>query len=174
MSSKFLPFKLFCVKWWHLAHGKFFSQNSIMFPRYWGLNFGPFRAKSDSLNEIATLKANVCIKNIVEAFFHFLKIWVELYKKKQILTFLCLLLSRNHGPKPQKAEFLSNFETSYLPWPSLAHTFFWFLWKPCRGTNTLWPGTEWSLKIQFLLKNCFATQPIMAAALGLVQNVNTL
>ena len=66
-------------------------------------------------------------------FFHFLKIWVELYKKKQILTFLCLLLSRNHGPKPQKSEFLS-----YLPWPSLAHTFFWFLWKPFGGTNTLW------------------------------------
>ena len=107
-------------------------------------------------------------------FFHFLKIWVELYKKKQILTFLCLLLSRNHGPKPQKSEFLS-----YLQWPSLAHTFFWFLWKPFRGTNTLWsknqgPGTEWSLKIQFLFKNCFATQPIMAAALGLGQNVNAL
>ena len=42
-------------------------------------------------------------------FFHFLKVWVELYKKKQILTFLCLLLSRNHDPKPQKSEFLSNF-----------------------------------------------------------------
>ena len=36
------------------------------------------------------------------------------------------------------------------------------------------PGTERLLKIQFLFKNCFATQPIMAAALGLVQNVNTL
>ena len=71
-------------------------------------------------------------------FFHFLKIWAELYKKKQILTFLCLLLSRNHGPKPQKAEFLSNFETSYLSWPSLGHTFFWFLWKPFWGANTQW------------------------------------
>ena len=71
-------------------------------------------------------------------FFYFPKIYIELYKKKQIFTFLCLLLSRNHGLKPQKSEFLSNFETSYLPWPSLAHTFFWFLWKPFGGTNTLW------------------------------------
>ena len=36
------------------------------------------------------------------------------------------------------------------------------------------PGTEWSLKIQFLFKNCFAMQPTMAAVLGLVQKVNTL
>ena len=35
-------------------------------------------------------------------------------------------------------------------------------------------GTEWSLKIQFLFKNCFAIQPTIAAALGLVQKVNTL
>ena len=69
--------------------------------------------------------------------FHFLKIWIMLYKKKQILTFLCFLLSRNHGLKPQKSEFSLNLETSYLPWPSLAHTFFWFLWKPFEGTNTL-------------------------------------
>ena len=47
------------------------------------------------------------------------------------MTLLCLLLSRNHGLKPQKSEFLSNFETPYLPWPSLAHTFL-------GGTNTLW------------------------------------
>ena len=116
-------------------------------------------------------------------FFQFLKVWVELYKKEQILTFLCLLLSRNHGPKPQKAEFLSNFETSYLSWPSLANTFFWLLWKPFGGTNTLWskkimckqgPGTAWSLEIQSLFKNCFAMQPIMVVVLGLGQKVNTL
>ena len=80
--------------------------------------------------------------------FHFLKIWIMLYKKKQILTFLCFLSSRNHGPKPQKSEFLWNLETSYLPWPSLAHTFFWFLSKPFEGTNTLCsknhvPGRTW-------------------------------
>ena len=51
---------------WHLVN--FFPKNSNLFPRYWGPNFGPFRAKSDSLNEIATLKANICVKNIVEAF----------------------------------------------------------------------------------------------------------
>ena len=48
---------------WHLLN---FSQNPNSFPRYWGPNFRPFRAKSDSLNEIATLKANICVENIVE------------------------------------------------------------------------------------------------------------
>ena len=51
-----------------MSPGKFFSQNSNSLPRYWGLNFGPFRAKSDSLNEVATLKANICVNNIVEVF----------------------------------------------------------------------------------------------------------
>ena len=46
----------------------FFPQNFNSFSRYWDPNFGPFRAKSDSLNEIATLKANICVKNIVEVF----------------------------------------------------------------------------------------------------------
>ena len=68
MSSNFLRFQLFYTKWWHLAPGKFFPQNFNSFPRYWGPNFGLFRAKSDSMNEIATLKANICVKNIVEAF----------------------------------------------------------------------------------------------------------
>ena len=51
-----------------MSPGKFFSQNCSSFPRYWGPNFDPFRAKSDSLNEIATLKANICVNNIVEVF----------------------------------------------------------------------------------------------------------
>ena len=58
MSS--FHFQLFCTKWWYLAPGKFFLENSHLFPRYWGPNFSPFRAKSDSLNETATLKANMC------------------------------------------------------------------------------------------------------------------
>ena len=183
MASNFLCFQLFCTKWWHLAPDNFFSQNSNSFPRYWGPNFGPFKAKSDSWMKLLIWKEiYVSRTSLKYVFFHFLKIWVQLYKKKQILTLLCLLLSRNHGLKPQKSEFSSNFETSYLLWLSLAHTFFWFLWKPF-GVLTLCgakimckqgSGTEWSLKIQFLFKNCFAMQPIMVAALSLVQDLNTL
>ena len=78
-------------------------------------------------------------------------------------------MSRNHGPKPQKSGFSSNFETSHLPWlslaQSLAHTFFWFFGKPFGGTNTLWsknhvPARAWdrvitqnSIFIQKLLCN---------------------
>ena len=115
--------------------------------------------------------------------FHFLKIWVELYKKKQILTFLCLLLSRNHGPKPQKSEFSSKTLRLHISYGHHLHILFSGFCESHLGVLILCrakimckqgPGTEWSLKIQFLFKNCFVTRPIMAAALGLVQNVNTL
>ena len=121
---------------WHLIN--FFPKFPICSPDIEARIMALFRQKVTHWMKLLIWKEIYVSRPLLKHFFfHFLETWVELYKKKQTLTFLCLLLPRNHGLKPQKFQFLSNFETSYLRWPSLADTFFWFLWKPFGGTNTM-------------------------------------
>ena len=184
MSSNFLRFQLFCTKSWHLALGKFFPQNSNSFSRHWGPNFGPFRAKSDSMNEIATLKANICVKNIVKVFLFFIfwKYGLNYTRKSKFwpsYACCCLeIMAWNH----KNLNFCQTLRL-HISHDHHLHILFSVFCESHLGVLILCgakimckqgPGTEWSLKIQFLFKNCFAMQPIMVVALGLVQNVSTL
>ena len=184
MFWNFLCFQLFCTKWWKLAPGKIFSQNSNSFPRYWGSNFGPFRAKSDSLNEIATFKANICVKNIAEVFLFFIfwKFGLNYTRKSKFwLSYACCcleIMARNH----KNLNFRQTLRLR-ISYGHHLHILFFGFWESHLVVLTLCgakimckqgPATERSLKVQFLFKNCFATHPIMLAALGLVQKVNTL
>ena len=182
ISSNFLRFQYFILNddIWHLVN--FFSQNSHLFPRYWGPNFGPFRAKKWLPEWNCYFESKYMFQEHCWSisFFIFWKYRLNYTRKSK----LCLLLSRNNGAKPQKAEFSTNFKTSYLnSHGHHLHILFSGFCESHLGVLILCgakimckqgPGTEWSLKIQFLFKNCFATQPIMATALGLGQNVNTL
>ena len=181
MSS--FHFQLFCTKWWYLAPGKFFLENSHLFPRYWGPNFSPFRAKSDSLNETATLKANMCQEHCWSvSFFIFWKYGLNYTRKSKFWpSYACCCLEimvQNH----KNLNFCQILRL-HISHGHHLHILFSGFCESHLGVLILCgakimckqgPGTEWSLKIQFLFKSCFATQPIMAAALGLGQNVNTL
>ena len=182
MSSNFLRFQSFCTKWWYLAPDKFFSLNSNLFPRYWGLNFSPFWAKSDSLNETATLKANMCQEHCWSiSFFIFWKYGLNYTRKSKLWpSYACCLeiMVRNH----KKLNFCQTLRL-HISHGHHLHILFSGFYESHLGVLILCgakimckqgPGTEWSLKIQFLFKNCFAMQPIMVTALGLVQKVNTL
>ena len=182
MSSNFLCFQSFCTKWWYLAPDKFFSLNSNLFPRYWGLNFSPFWAKSDSLNETATLKANMCQEHCWSiSFFIFWKYGLNYTRKSKLWpSYACCLeiMVRNH----KKLNFCQTLRL-HISHGHHLHILFSGFYESHLGVLILYgakimckqgPGTEWSLKIQFLFKNCFATQPIMTTAIGLGQKVNAL
>ena len=73
--------------------GKYFPKNSNSFPRYWGPNFCPLRAKSDSLNEIAFLKANICQHCWSISFFIFWKYGLNYTRKSKFWPcFACCCL----------------------------------------------------------------------------------
>ena len=177
MSS--FHFQLFCTKWWYLAPGKFFLENSHLFPRYWGPNFSPFRAKSDSLNETATLKANMCQEHCWSvSFFIFWKYGLNYTRKSKFWpSYACCCLEimvQNHKNL--------NFCQTLGLHISHGHHLHILFSESHLGVLILCgakimcnqgPGTEWLLKIQFLFKNCFAMQP-MTVAVGLGQKVNTL
>ena len=158
-------------------------QNSHLLPRYWGPNSGPFRAKSDSLNETATLKANMCQEHCWSiSFFIFWKYGLNYTRKSKFWPFYaccCLeIMAWNH----KNLNFCQTLRL-HISHDHHLHILFSGFCESHLGVLILCgakimckqgPGTEWSLKIQFLFKNCFAMQPIMVVALGLVQNVSTL
>ena len=49
-----------------------------------------------------------------------------------------LVLARNHCPKAQFSSNFLKFESSYLPWPSLAHSVLWVFWKYAGPTFISW------------------------------------
>ena len=114
MSSNFLCFQLFCIKWWNLPPGNFFSKILARSQDIGAQVLNLSGQKVTHWMKLLLWKQIYMSITLLKYFvFHFLKICVMLYKKKEVLTLLCFLLSRNHGPKPQKSEFSSNFETSY-------------------------------------------------------------
>ena len=154
MSSNFLCFQLFCTKWWHLAPGKFSPQNL------------------SCSQDIGT--------RILAILRHFLKKCVNLYA----WFCLCLFLPRNHGLKTKIWIFIKLWDfispmvitCTYILFSGFCESYLGeLIFCGEKIMCKQGPGTEWSLKIQILFKNCFVMQPIMVAeALGLVQNVNAL
>ena len=71
------------------------------------------------------------------SFFIFWKYGLNYTRKSKFWpSYACCCLES--WPETTKIWIFINFETSYLPWLSVVHTFFWFLWKPFGDTNTQW------------------------------------